>query len=84
MKTPRAQLQQGLLFLLLAQTMVGINIVCSKILLSAIPILLMLTIRFILATTILLPLHWLTPARKIPLRIHFGLCSLPGQCLANN
>jgi drug/metabolite transporter (DMT)-like permease len=62
---------QGLLFLILAQIMVAVNIVASKFLLSTIPILLLLTIRFALATGILLPLHWLTPAKSFSLRYHF-------------
>lgn len=63
---------QGLLFLILAQIMVAINIVASKFLLSTIPILLLLTIRFALATVILLPLHWLTPAKLFSIRYHFA------------
>src|SRR3990167_9818771 len=67
----RKHFNQGMLLLILAQTMVGINIVTSKLLLSSIPILFLLAIRFALGTLILLPLHWLTPARKISLRDHF-------------
>lgn len=63
---------QGLLFLVLAQTMVGLNIVSSKYLVSAIPILFMLTLRFSLAAFILLPLHWLTPARRFTIKHHFS------------
>ena len=63
---------QGIVLLILAQTMVGINIVTSKLLLSSIPILFLLAIRFALATVILLPLHWLTPARKITVKKHFS------------
>uniref|UniRef100_UPI000379FF8B DMT family transporter n=1 Tax=Legionella tunisiensis TaxID=1034944 RepID=UPI000379FF8B len=64
---------QGLLFLILAQTMVGLNIVSSKYLLSAIPILFMLTLRFGIAALILLPLHWLTPARQLTIKQHFSV-----------
>lgn len=51
---------KGLLFLLLAQIMVGISIVCSKQIVSSMSILLLLFIRFTLASLILLPLHWVT------------------------
>lgn len=64
-------LLQGMIFLALAQAMVGLNIVTSKLLLSSIPVLLLLTIRFILATLILLPLHWTTPARQFSVKDHF-------------
>ena len=53
----------GLVFLILAQTMVGVNIVSSKLLLTSIPVLVLLDIRFILASFILFSLHWTTPAR---------------------
>lgn len=62
---------QGMLFLILAQIMVGVNIVFSKYVLSSIPILFILTLRFTLAAVILLPLHWLTPAKKLPLYSYF-------------
>lgn len=62
----------GILFLILSQTMVGVNIVSSKLLLSTFPILILLGIRFSLATIILFPLHWLSPARKISIRAHFS------------
>ena len=61
----------GVGLLILAQTMVGINIVTSKLLLSSIPIFFLLAIRFALATLILLPLHWLTSPRKISVQEHF-------------
>lgn len=63
--------RQGMLFLILAQTMVGINIVFSKFVLSSIPILYILALRFTLAAIILLPLHWLTPAKKLPVYSYF-------------
>ncbi len=66
---------QGLLFLILAQIMVAMNIVASKLLLSSVPILLLLTIRFTLATVILLPLHWLTPSKLFSTRYHFAQLS---------
>lgn len=63
---------QGILFLALAQAMVGINIVTSKLLLSSIPVLVLLAIRFILASLVLLPLHWTTSARKHSVKEHFS------------
>lgn len=64
---------QGLVFLILAQTMVGLNIVISKRLLSSIPVFILLEIRFLLATLILLPLHWTNPvSRKTPLKTYFS------------
>lgn len=62
----------GMIFLILAQTMVGVNIVASKLLLSSIPILIILQIRFALATIILLPLHWLTPDKNQSVKSHFS------------
>jgi len=55
---------QGMLFLILTQVMASINIVLSKFVLTSIPILFILELRFTLAAMILLPLHWFTPARK--------------------
>lgn len=55
----------GMLFLILAQVMVGVNIVFSKYVLSSIPVLFILALRFTLAAIILLPLHWLIPAKKL-------------------
>lgn len=55
---------QGLLFLVLAQIMVGVSIVFSKYVLASLPVLFVLTIRFSLATLILLPLHGLSSASK--------------------
>nr|WP_231950993.1 DMT family transporter [Legionella waltersii] len=63
---------QGMLFLILAQTMVGVNIVFSKYVLSSIPILFILALRFSLAAVILLPLHWLSPAKKLPVYSYFS------------
>lgn len=65
-------LLQGLCFLILAQLMVGLNIVSSKYLVSSLPLLFMLALRFALAAFILLPLHWLTPASQTPIREHFA------------
>lgn len=52
--------------------MVGVNIVFSKYVLSSIPILFILALRFTLASIILLPLHWLTPAKKLPVYSYFA------------
>ena len=71
MKQPGA-FSQGMFFLILAQVMVGLNIVCSKYILSSMPILVILTLRFALASLILLPLHWLTPARRLPIHAYFS------------
>lgn len=65
-------LLQGILFLVIAQIIVGLSIVTSKLLLSSIPILVILEIRFALAALILLPLHWLTPDKEISVREHFS------------
>lgn len=70
-KKSNTYLLQGMLFLILAQIMVGVNIVFSKYVLSSIPILFILALRFALASVILLPLHWLTPAKKIPVYSYF-------------
>ncbi|KTD28695.1 DMT family transporter [Legionella maceachernii] len=63
---------QGICFLILAQLMVGLNIVFSKCLVSSLPLLFILTLRFVLAAFILFPLHWLTPAKRLSLRHHFS------------
>lgn len=54
----------GLFFVTLAQIMVAINIVASKWLLSSIPALMLLEIRFALASVILLALHYLPPIKQ--------------------
>jgi drug/metabolite transporter (DMT)-like permease len=64
---------QGILFLALAQTMVGVNIVTSKLLLDTFPVLILLEIRFLLATVVLLPLHWTNPAyRQQSIKTYFS------------
>lgn len=63
---------QGLLFVCLAQIMVAINIVTSKSLITSIPILLLLAIRFTLASLMLLPLHWLSPANQYSVGYYFS------------
>ncbi len=62
----------GILFLVIAQIMVGLNIVVSKFLLVSVPMVWLLEIRFALAALSLLPLHWLTPAKKITVLSHFS------------
>ena len=66
---------KSLIFLLLAQVMVALNIVISKFLLTSVPILVLLAIRFSFATVVLLPLHYLTGARKISLVNHLKSAS---------
>ncbi|MGQ3891184.1 DMT family transporter [Legionella sp. CNM-4043-24] len=63
---------KGALCLIFAQTMVSINIVTSKIIVGTIPVLLMLLIRFALASLVLLPLHWLSPAKNESIKTHFS------------
>lgn len=63
---------QGMCFLILAQIMVGVNIVASKYVLSSIPILFILALRFALAAIILFFLHWLTPAKKTSISYYFS------------
>jgi len=62
----------GVIFLAVAQMMVGINIVVSKILLESVHVLVLLEIRFILAALTLFPLHWTTSARKIAIKTHLN------------
>jgi drug/metabolite transporter (DMT)-like permease len=68
----QSNLLQGMAFLLLSQTTVGLNIVVTKYLLNSIHPLIFLAIRFSLAALILLPLHWFTAARQISLKAHFS------------
>ncbi len=61
----------GTFLLILAQSLIGLNIVLTKQLVMNVPFFTLLTIRFALASFILLPLHWMTPARKTNLKQHF-------------
>ncbi|MGV3740658.1 MAG: DMT family transporter [Gammaproteobacteria bacterium] len=61
----------GILWLTLAQIMVALNIVMSKSLLVTIPVIIMMTIRFSIASVVLLPLHWLSPDHQKPLFSYF-------------
>lgn len=63
---------KGGALLVLAQAMVGVNIVSSKYLLSFAPVWFLLMMRFALAAVILWPLHWLSPARSQPLATYFS------------
>lgn len=63
---------QGMLFLILAQIMVGVNIVASKYVLSSIPILFILALRFTLAAIILVFLYWLIPTQKKSMNYYFS------------
>lgn len=71
----KKQARLGIMCLVLAQTMVGMNIVIAKFLTSMVSIPVLLGTRFMLASLILLPLHWLTKSRKTPLREHFSKLS---------
>lgn len=62
---------KGIGFLVLAQLMVGINIVASKLLIASIPLPILLILRFSLASLVLLPLHWLSSASRYSLREYF-------------
>lgn len=63
---------QGMIFLIMAQTIVAISIVSAKFLIASLPIIVLLTIRFSLATVILLPLHWLTPDKQFSISRHLS------------
>lgn len=66
------KIQAGSL-LLLAQLMTGINIVGSKYLLSSLPILFLLLIRFGLGTLCLLPICWFSNLKESPVEQLKGL-----------
>jgi drug/metabolite transporter (DMT)-like permease len=72
MAQTKKQANLGIMCLVLAQTMVGINIVFAKLLIASVSLPVLLGVRFILASLMLLPLHWLTKSRKTPLREHFS------------
>lgn len=61
---------KSLTFLILAQSMVALNIVISKFLLTSIPVFVLLAIRFSFASLVLIPLHFISAARKIPMTQH--------------
>ena len=62
----------GMLWLALAQIMVALNIVISKSLLMAVPVMPLMAIRFGIATLLLLPLHWLSPQAHKPILTYFS------------
>lgn len=66
---------KGGALLILAQIMVGVNIVSSKHLLSFAPVWFLLMMRFTLAAIILLPLHWLSSARSQSVFYYFSQIS---------
>lgn len=66
---------KSLIFLILAQSMVALNIVISKLLLESIPVFVLLAIRFSFASLVLLPLHFMSNARKIPITQHLKSAS---------
>jgi drug/metabolite transporter (DMT)-like permease len=70
LKSHRSHTIGGFGLLALAQIMVAINIVGSKYLVAYLPVLFLITARFLIAATLLLPMHWLTQQRKISLREH--------------
>ncbi len=59
---------KGLTFLILAQVMTAMNIVLAKYLLTWVPVIFMITTRFVLAAVILFPLHQLTRNRTKTLK----------------
>lgn len=59
---------QAIIFLILAQSMIAVNIVSSKYLLVNIPTLVLIAMRFFFATLLSLPLYWLIPINKSSLR----------------
>ncbi len=61
----------GFGFLAFAQVMVGMNIVGSKYLVATIPVLFLITARFFIAAILLLPMHWLTKHRQVPIKLHY-------------
>ncbi|MFA6302666.1 MAG: DMT family transporter [Legionella sp.] len=66
---------KGMFFLIMAQVLVAISIVSAKYLLASLPVLVVLTIRFSLAAIILLPLHWLSPAKHQSVYQHLSALS---------
>ncbi|WP_454780440.1 DMT family transporter [Legionella sp. WA2022007384] len=80
MNKSSASFLQGMFFLILAQIMVGVNIVFSKYVLSSIPVLVILTLRFTLAAIILFPLHWFTAAKTKPVGYYFSRLTRKDWC----
>lgn len=70
MKQDSSLYSKALIYLILAQITVGINIVCAKYLLTTISTPVLLLVRFSIGSLVLLPLHLLTPAKK-PIHRYF-------------
>ena len=71
MNTSYVKFFSGLMLLVIAQILVGLNIVTSKLILSHMPFLLLLLIRFVLSTILLLPMHWCSKDRSLSIKHHF-------------
>ncbi len=65
-----SETKKGISFLILAQVVAAINIVLAKFLLISVPVIFMLTTRFVLASIILFPMHYLAKNRKKTVREH--------------
>ncbi len=63
---------KGITALMLAQIMAAINIVLAKYLLISVPVVFMLTTRFVLAAFMLLPLHYLSSNSKKTVKQHLS------------
>lgn len=61
--------------LILAQVMVGINIVSSKYLVAYMPVLFIMTLRFILSGIMLYAIHWIIDPQRNNLRQHLSSLS---------
>ncbi len=60
------------LFLVIAQSMVGVNIVGSKFLADSTPLFVQLGFRFLFATLLLLPLYWMFERKQATIRSHLS------------
>ena len=79
MKKTNTSVLQGMSYLMLAQIMVGINIVSSKFLLSSFSTVFLLAMRFGLATLILFSLHLLDSSNKKSVLCKFNYLFLNGM-----
>lgn len=70
MKTSGYTILLAGIFLVLSQTMVGINIVGTKYLVATVPMLFILAVRFSIGTVMLFTLHWLTDRHPHNIRRH--------------
>ena len=71
-KRTNTELRKGLMALILAQVMVALNIVLAKYLLASVPLVFLLTTRFVFAACMLFPLHYASKARKKTLKHYFS------------